>query len=1323
MRRFGIAVGLVLLMSSTMTLGSSGTADAVGDVGRPRSHQMATSSEPPSASASDAVPEDTDPILLRAETINTSRQPTLDKPKIQSGLRVMGLDSRDPAYYLVQFQGPVREEWKTAVRKAGGTLFGFIPNHAFIVRMNVTTAERIAALPEIAWVGLYQPFYKVAPRLAATAQDASKPIVVTIMTFEPSDVEDVITAIGELGGQAVDWNSTPRWGVIRAEIDPATVDEIARVVQVSWIERFVAPEITNDVARSAEAMNVDAVHQVHGLTGAGQIIGHADTGLDAGNTSSIHPDFGGRIKAAFAWGRLTLADFDSPGSGPMGLSWDGTHLWNIDWATGKLYQLTLAGQLVSSCEPSVAGRAAGLTWDGSAFWYVERDDDKIYQLDTACNVLDSVATPEDNPMGVAWDGTHLWVSDRIEDRIYQIDTSGTVVQSFPSPGPYPSSLLWMDGYLWCGDSTDDMIYKLDASGTVLEWLSSPGRYTSGLAWDGSNVWVSDPGFDRIFKMDLEPTEQGDWSDPDGHGTHTAGSILGDGSASGGDYKGTAPDAELVHQSVMDASGSLGGLPVGLGDLFSQAYDEGARIHSDSWGASVDGEYTTDSAAADAFVWDHRDMLLVFSAGNSGVDANSDGVVDADSTSAPGTAKNVLTVGASENYRPTIESTWASSRFRANPIRDDKRADELSGLAAFSSRGPTDDGRIKPDVVAPGTFVISTRSQGWPFYDDMEGTTTAQSEAENAGPDAQVAGVLHCTSLDARDVSVPNDVELDLPMIACTERQDGETDPHDAQLVESTQATSGDWTSTGDWTITTEDSHSPTHAWANHYGTNAYDRLRIGRTDVRTGGDVIGFWTRYDFESGDRGALFFTDDGTHWIGGAIEGTESEWTHKMYQIPWGYCWYVSGGLECLTDRSTFQFMFLLDADSDATTGYWYIDDTRVFNPGWGLLSNEDMTEPGSTEDEHYLFSGGTSMSAPLTSGAAALSRQFYIDHDGIDPSAALIKATLINGATDITPGQYGVGSTGSAAFSDTMESGASDWSADTPWALTASKSHSPDHSWTDSPSGDYDNNADISLTSVGSFDLTTIPDPGLVFWHQYDIERWFDYGYVEVSTDNGETWTQELDVTGLNENWTRSVVDLSAYASETTVKIRFRLETDSTVTKDGWYIDDVSIEPVSYQEVVNRPDTSQGWGRVNLERSLFPANPRSMVYYDEGDGLSTGETRTIPINVVDSSEPLRITLVWTDYPSAVPAAINLVNNLDLRLTGPDSTVTYPNGLDTADMLNNVEDVGLTNPSLGAYTIDISGTEVPEGPQAYALVISGGIGKSWSYNIYLPVTLRGH
>jgi serine protease AprX len=238
----------------------------------------------------------------------------------------------------------------------------------------------------------------------------------------------------------------------------------------------------------------------------------------------------------------------------------------------------------------------------------------------------------------------------------------------------------------------------------------------------------------------------DPSDPNGHGTHVAGSVLADGAASDGMFAGVAPEAMLYFQSLLDPQGGLGGLPVSLEDLFEPAYQAGARIHNNSWGAATASAYTVDSNDVDAYAAKRRDMLIVVAAGNEGTAANpfnsAPGFVDWLSIGSPASCKNALTVGAARTQRTTgglskrtYGSTWPGD-FPKPPIAEQRLSGDSECLAAFSSRGPCDDRRIKPDIVAPGTDIISTRSDRapddhfWGLVDDnpayayMGGTSMA-----------------------------------------------------------------------------------------------------------------------------------------------------------------------------------------------------------------------------------------------------------------------------------------------------------------------------------------------------------------------------------------------------------------------------------------------------------------------------------------------------------------------------------------------------------------------------------------------------------------------
>src|SRR5262249_1337129 len=116
---------------------------------------------------------------------------------------------------------------------------------------------------------------------------------------------------------------------------------------------------------------------------------------------------------------------------------------------------------------------------------------------------------------------------------------------------------------------------------------------------------------------------------------------------------------------------------------------------------------------DDVVWNRQDLAICFAAGNDGTDGNANGVVDTGSVGSQSAAKNCITVGASESNRRKFEPTYGAywpADFPSNPISSDQLADDPDGLVAFSSRGPTKEGRFKPDVVAPGTCILSTLSR-------------------------------------------------------------------------------------------------------------------------------------------------------------------------------------------------------------------------------------------------------------------------------------------------------------------------------------------------------------------------------------------------------------------------------------------------------------------------------------------------------------------------------------------------------------------------------------------------------------------------------------
>ncbi|TCP28879.1 serine protease AprX [Scopulibacillus darangshiensis] len=174
-------------------------------------------------------------------------------------------------------------------------------------------------------------------------------------------------------------------------------------------------------------------------------------------------------------------------------------------------------------------------------------------------------------------------------------------------------------------------------------------------------------------------------DDNGHGTHCAGDAAGSGTASKGKYKGPAPEANLVGVKVLSkvGSGSLSTVIAGVNWCIENKEKHSIDIVSMSLGSQA-----SQSAEEDPVVkivekaWDNGIVVCV-AAGNSGPDPKTIG--------SPGTSPKVITVGAINDQDTT------------------DRADDA--IADFSSRGPTIDGIVKPDILTPGVNIISLRSPG------------------------------------------------------------------------------------------------------------------------------------------------------------------------------------------------------------------------------------------------------------------------------------------------------------------------------------------------------------------------------------------------------------------------------------------------------------------------------------------------------------------------------------------------------------------------------------------------------------------------------------
>jgi len=143
----------------------------------------------------------------------------------------------------------------------------------------------------------------------------------------------------------------------------------------------------------------------------------------------------------------------------------------------------------------------------------------------------------------------------------------------------------------------------------------------------------------------------------------------------------------------------------------------------------------------------------------------------------------------------------------------------------------------------------------------------------------------------------------------------------------------------------------------------------------------------------------------------------------------------------------------------------------------------------------------------------------------------------------------------------------------------------------------------------------------------------------------------------------------------------------------------------------PDYKHGWGRINARRAFGVLAGGQYLT----DSVSQAGTKSHTVAVSSNVAELRIMLYWHDKEASAGASKALVNNLDLTVTDPASQTILPwvlnktptvaalsaNAFQGVDTLNNAEQVTVASPAQGSYTVQVTGTSVPFGPQSYVVV----------------------
>lgn len=268
----------------------------------------------------------------------------------------------------------------------------------------------------------------------------------------------------------------------------------------------------------------------------------------------------------------------------------------------------------------------------------------------------------------------------------------------------PGYKAWLDSYGFSQNPADYPIIDITDDGV------GDGTLPSG---DSTLHAAGDPNSASRVAFILNCTDEAGGGSVGGHGHLNASIAVGYDTRAGAPYRdengygrglGINPYGRVGGTRIFDTNSQnpfdLSACGGTLQSLITRSYNAGARISSNSWGRrSGAPTYNYESQAYDVGTRDadpaapgNQEFITVFAAGNYGSGAGT--------VTSPGNGKNMITVGASENFRPTDSNSCSTGAVAANNAMD---------IASFSGRGPSPGERAKPELVGPGTIILGTAS--------------------------------------------------------------------------------------------------------------------------------------------------------------------------------------------------------------------------------------------------------------------------------------------------------------------------------------------------------------------------------------------------------------------------------------------------------------------------------------------------------------------------------------------------------------------------------------------------------------------------------------
>jgi hypothetical protein len=702
--------------------------------------------------------------LNRIRLRNLSFDTTDGSPTVPADLREPELPGK--RLRLIQFCGPMVPQWLQQIQSVGDVqVICYVPNNAYLIRLDQPTEAKLRALEAsggpIQWIGPFHPFYKIEPGLTKPVSEKQDPLVkVHLMLVPHSESSATMKAIEKLG--AVTYSYTrANMTTLFVSAPASTITKMAKLPDVVWIEKEYSKRLLDEVQDLTLAGQTNG--QGHGpepffegqvlpgftnyldflytqvagtLTDVFQdpftypVVDVADTGIDSGpftGTAIVQTNAPGHPPATE---QFTVEPPVHPAFHQFGdaRNYSRVVYFAPPWLGGDPpLQLGCADVHIGANDgPFKHAEAMDLLGHGTAVASIIAGyDDGTNTLNKPCLQLVSAS----NTVLMTFPGNTMVDTNTGETfpltNSVNCSSGGTVTIAVPTGflntcGPsngLPPTATFTNVVVGIVSNTcptnvfQDVLYTKIATNPLSEIRVDDNGNKIGMGVSpfgllgNSRIW-------QDYSTDLSIS-----GSPPGTGIFgTDGSGFGILTVSGG-----CLPADFLNELTNCVSDFVA--------LIGVNYDEGARIQNNSWSFNVGippsagGPYTPECATFDVAVRDaslvgssvsngipgpsplNQEFIVVFACASdlrdSGNNSGSGGFLDITVT-APATAKNIISVGVSDNPRfvgvPGTNGNGCVTDF------------DSQDMPTFAANGPTLDGRFKPEIVAPGAYVYAALSQ-------------------------------------------------------------------------------------------------------------------------------------------------------------------------------------------------------------------------------------------------------------------------------------------------------------------------------------------------------------------------------------------------------------------------------------------------------------------------------------------------------------------------------------------------------------------------------------------------------------------------------------